>query len=121
MRTLSTITSVTPNDITSLVRDLAHATIAPMPRRSPPPPETPVTRALDEAVAEYDEADRVMKEKDTKLKAAIIEAAREAADKDSGLTMQHIADRVGWTRETINRIATGGGVRQRPPRAKGKS
>lgn len=117
MQTQSTITSLTRDGITSLVRDLAHATIAPMPRRTDPPPDTPVTRALDEAVREYDDAERLLKEKDAKLRAAIVEAAREAAERDSKLTLSNIAERVGWTRETINRIATKAGVRQRARRA----
>jgi hypothetical protein len=114
MQTLTTITSDDPSDITSLVRDLTHATISPMPRRDRAVPDTPVLQALDNAVREYDEAEALLKAKDAKLREAIVEAAREAADKDSRLTIQHIAERVGWTRETINRIATKAGVRQRP-------
>ncbi|MBB3098952.1 hypothetical protein FHR83_006658 [Actinoplanes campanulatus] len=117
MQTLTTITSGDPNVITSLVRDLTHATISPMPRRDRTVPDTPVLQALDEAVREYDEAEALLKAKDTKLREAIVEAAREAADKDSRLTIQHIAERVGWTRETINRIATKAGVRQRAARS----
>ena len=119
MRTLTTITSAYGGDITSALRDLAHATISPMPRRDRTIPDTPALRALDEAVREYDEVEALFKEKDAKLRAAIAEAAREAGDKTTGLTMSLIAERVGWTRETINRIATKAGVRQRP--AKGGS
>lgn len=85
-----------------------------MPRRDRTVPDTPALRALDDAVREYDEVEALLREKDAKLRTAIVEAAREAAEKESGVTMALIASKVGWTRETINRIATKAGVRQRP-------
>ncbi len=112
MQTLTVITSGDPNGVTSLARDLTRATISPMPRRTPAP-DLPVMQALAKAAAEYDEADRMLREKDAALRAVIVEAAREAADKSNGLTLSHIADKVGWTRETVNRIATKADVRQR--------
>jgi hypothetical protein len=116
MQTLTVITSGDPHGITSLARDLTRATISPMPRRTPAP-DLPVMQALAKAAAEYDEADRVLREKDAALRAVIVEAAREAADKSNGLTLSHIADKVGWTRETVNRIATKAHVRQRALKA----
>lgn len=118
MQTLTTITSVDPNSITSLIRDLTHATITPMPRRNTPPVDTPASRALDEAVREYDEVEALLAEKDAKLRAAIVEAARERAETKTGLTVNAIADRVGWRRETISRIASEAGVRQREAQPK---
>lgn len=117
MRTLSMITSSEYADITSGVRDLAHAIISPMPRRMRSFTETETTRALDAAVREYDEVEALLKEKDAKLRAAIIETAREASQSGNNLTITEIAHRVGWTRETVNRITTGAEVRQpRKPR-----
>lgn len=112
MQTLTTITSRDPSGITLLVRDLSRATITPMPRRARPVTETAVTRALDAAVAEYDEVEKLLKEKDAKLKAAIVEAAKEAAQPGSDLTITEIAHRVGWTREYVNRLATEANVKQ---------
>lgn len=112
MGTQAEITSLTRADITSTVRDLARATITAMPRRDRSDIETPATRALDAAVAQYDEVEQLLKEKDAKLRSAIIEAAREAAQPGSKLTITEIAHRVGWTREYVNRIATEAGVKQ---------
>jgi len=83
-----------------------------MPRRSRIDTDTDATRALDAAVSEYDEAEAALKEKDAKLRAAIVEAAREAAQPGSNLTITEIAHRVGWTREYVNRIASEAGVKQ---------
>lgn len=111
------ITRSTYADITSVVRDLARATIGAMPRRARAVTETETTRALDQAIGEYDEAESVLKAKDAKLRQAIIEAAREAASPDSDLTITEIAHRVGWTREYVNRLVTKAGVKQpRTPR-----
>lgn len=106
------ITSATRDGITFDVRDLAHATIGPMPRRPAPITETETVRALDAAVREYDAAEEALRDKDAQLRAAIVAAAREATDPDSDLTVTAIAERVGWTRETISRIASAAGIKQ---------
>jgi len=112
MASQTLITSATRDDITFGIRDLAHATIGPMPRRPAPVTETETVRALDAAVREYDAAEEVLREKDAQLREAIVAAAREAAGPNSDLTVTAIADRVGWTRETISRIASAAGIKQ---------
>lgn len=106
------ITSVARAGITFDVRDLAHATIGPMPRRPAPITETETVRALDAAVREYDAAEEALRKKDAQLRAAIVDAAREATDPESDLTVTAISERVGWTRETISRIASAAGIKQ---------
>lgn len=118
MHSRSLITSSAYADITSVIRDLAHATIEPMPRRPQTRTDTEATRALDAAVREYDEVEELLRRKNAQLRAAIIEAAKEAAQPDSHLTITEIAERVGWKRETISRIASGAGVKQREPKLK---
>lgn len=116
MTSLDEITTAVWAGITNEGRDLPYATITLMPRRPSPDVDTPASRALDEAVREYDEVEALLKEKDAKLRAAIVAAAKERATTKKGLTVIAIADRVGWRRETISRIASEAGVKQREPR-----
>lgn len=76
-----------------------------MPRRSRDIPETPATRELDDAVADYSRAEE-------RLRKAIIEAAREAATLESKLTYAEIGRRADYSREYVSRLAGEAGIKQ---------
>lgn len=80
-----------------------------MPPRRRVAPDTEATRNLDMAAAAYQQAE-------TKLREAIIEAAREATQEGSSLTFAEIGRRAGYSREYVYRVAADAGIKRPPTR-----
>lgn len=90
-------------------RDRRRAKIRPMPPRRRAVPDTPAVRTLRTAAVAYQQAE-------ANLHAAIIEAAREAAQDGNPLTFAAIGDIAGYSREYVYREAAKAGIKRPPTR-----